>query len=239
VRITLQGADAYDIEPRQLPNLYHGMPLRMYGRYRTAGPAKVRVQAEINGAAFDQTIDVNLPSREEANAENRADVGLAEDRSLVERGDLSGSRARAVDEIIRLGEGYSIVTEYTSFIVLENDAEYQRWKIDRRNLLRLARDRKQQQSLHAELALVRERALADFGPKSIDADRLATAEPPVATTQPDPPSRPSGERNLDFRPTVIRAEEAAAGIRPGQRHNRAGDGRTRLRGPASTKDPRR
>jgi Ca-activated chloride channel homolog len=202
VRITLQGADAYDIEPRQLPNLYYGMPLRMYGRYRNAGPAKVRVQAEINGAAFDQTIDVNLSSREEANTEIERMWAWQKIDRLLKEADLSGSRARAVDEIVRLGEGYSIVTEYTSFIVLENDAEYRRWKIDRRNLLRLARDRKQQQTLQAELGLVRERALADLGPNSIDANRLATAEPPVATTRPDPPSRPSGERNLDFRPTV-------------------------------------
>ena len=37
VQITLEGVDAYDVEPRQLPNLYHGMPLRMYGRYRNGG----------------------------------------------------------------------------------------------------------------------------------------------------------------------------------------------------------
>ncbi len=174
----------------------------MYGRYRNAGPAKVRVQAEINGAAFDQTIDVNLSSREEANTEIERMWAWQKIDRLLKEADLSGSRARAVDEIVRLGEGYSIVTEYTSFIVLENDAEYRRWKIDRRNLLRLARDRKQQQTLQAELGLVRERALADLGPNSMDANRLATAEPPVATTQPDPPSRPSGVRNLDFRPTV-------------------------------------
>jgi Ca-activated chloride channel family protein len=202
VRITLQGADVYDVEPRQLPNLYHGMPLRMYGRYRTAGPAKVRVQAEINGAAFDQTIDVNLSAREEGNAEIERMWAWQKIDRLLKEADLSGSRAKAADEIVRLGEGYSIVTEYTSFIVLENDAEYQRWKIDRRNLLRLARDRQQQRTLQAELALVRERAMADLGPTTLDTHLLATAEPPAATAQPDSPPSPPGKSNLDFRPTV-------------------------------------
>ena len=63
--------------------------------------------------------------------------------------DRSGSRSAVIDEIIRLGETYSIVTEYTSFIVLENDAEYARWKIDRKNLLRTTRDRKQQRLVQA------------------------------------------------------------------------------------------
>ncbi len=202
VRITLQGADAYDVEPRQLPNMYHGMPLRMYGRYRTAGPAKVRVQAEINGAAFDQTIDVNLSAREEGNPEIERMWAWQKIDRLLKEADLSGSRAKAVDEIVRLGEGYSIVTEYTSFIVLENDAEYQRWKIDRRNLLRLHAtvdsNRRCRRNWHSSVS----GRLADRGPTSIDANRLATAEPPVATTQPDPISSPSGQRNLDFRPAV-------------------------------------
>ena len=36
------------------------------------------------------------------------------------------------DEIVRLGEAYSIASEYTSFLVLPNDAEYQRWKLERK-----------------------------------------------------------------------------------------------------------
>ncbi len=54
-------------------------------------------------------------------------------------------RARATPatmaEIVRLGEAFSIVTEHTSFLVLENDGEYQRWKIERKNALRIDRDR--------------------------------------------------------------------------------------------------
>ena len=68
-----------------------------------------------------------------------------------------------VDEIVRLGEGFSIVTEYTSFLVLENDAEYRRWKIERRNALRLERDRAHQERVRDKLATLRQRA-ADIGP---------------------------------------------------------------------------
>ncbi|HEX5718915.1 MAG TPA: VIT and VWA domain-containing protein, partial [Thermoanaerobaculia bacterium] len=34
LEIRMEGADAYDLEPQRLPNLYHGMPVRLYGRYR-------------------------------------------------------------------------------------------------------------------------------------------------------------------------------------------------------------
>jgi hypothetical protein len=71
-----------------------------------------------------------------------------------------------VDEIVRLGETFSIVTEYTSFLVLENDAEYQRWKIDRRNRDRISRDRAAQSARETELATLRRKAVADIGPQA-------------------------------------------------------------------------
>jgi Ca-activated chloride channel family protein len=211
VKISLAGADVYDVEPRQLPNLYHGMPLRMYGRYRMAGPATVRVQAEINGAALDQTVEVTLPAVDESNPEIERMWAWQKIDRLLKEADQAGSRSGAIDEIVRLGEGYSIVTEYTSFIVLENDAEYQRWKIGRKNVLRLTRDRKQQQNLQAQLTRARERALADVGPNAVDASRQAASQSPITTalptaspqeTQPVTIPIPSPGRNLNLRPSA-------------------------------------
>jgi hypothetical protein len=93
---------------------------------------------------------------------------------------------------------------------LENDAEYKRWQIDRRNLLRVGRDRQQQQLVRNELQRLREQALADLGPtqsKSGTDLQLATNTPqrdvsalpttPVSNSLPQPSSR-----DLEFRPTV-------------------------------------
>lgn len=216
VQINLVGADVYDVEPRQLPNLYHGMPLRVYGRYRTAGPAQVRVKAEVNGAALDQTVDIALPAADEQNPEIERMWAWKKIDRLLKEADQAGSRTGAIDEIVRLGEGYSIVTEYTSFIVLENDAEYQRWKIQRRNTVRLARDRKQQQALQAELTRIRDKALADLGPNPVEVNRQTPAQTPVTTALPNvvPQATPQGAqpassparnapgRNLEFRPSL-------------------------------------
>ena len=62
------------------------------------------------------------------------------------------------DEIVRLCEDYSIVSEYASFIVLENDAEYQRWKIERKNVARMGRDRAALDARREALRLRREQA---------------------------------------------------------------------------------
>ena len=51
LKIALEGAEAYDIEPEMLPNLFHGQPVRLYGRYKKSGPAKVQIKAEVLGSS--------------------------------------------------------------------------------------------------------------------------------------------------------------------------------------------
>ena len=84
---------------------------------------------------------------------------------------------------MRLGEGYSIVTEYTSFLVLENDAEYQRWKIERRNAARLERDRQSQAARATTLTALRQKAVSDLGPQLVSAD-----------AKPQPQQAPASQR---------------------------------------------
>jgi Ca-activated chloride channel family protein len=164
VKIDLDGAEVYDIEPKQLPNLYHGSPIRMYGRYKRAGNAKVHVRATINDKPLDQAIAVELPGKDGGNPEIERMWAWHRVQRLLKEADANGSRMGASDEIVRLGEGYSIATEYTSFIVLENDAEYQRWQIKRRNALRVERDRNNQVVLQEQLERMREAAANKLGP---------------------------------------------------------------------------
>src|SRR5690606_38006376 len=105
-----------------------------------------------------------------------------------------------IDEIVRLGEGYSIVTEYTSFLVLENDAEFKRWNIQRRNALRIDRDRAARASLREEIEQLRRKSVADLGPgaplasASNDAAASSDASPVLAQR---PVQQPAG-RSVDL-----------------------------------------
>jgi hypothetical protein len=106
-------------------------------------------------------------------------------QSLLKDADRNDARSQVADEIVRLGEGYSIVTEYTSFIVLENDAEYKRWKIDRRNAVRTTRDRRAHQELAARLEAMRDQATLALGPQAAGAAKSVADSVPTNTAQPD------------------------------------------------------
>lgn len=66
MRLSIAGS-VYDVEPETLPNLYHGSPVRVYGRYRTAGDVAVTLRSVIQGQAFEQTVKVPLPETEAGN----------------------------------------------------------------------------------------------------------------------------------------------------------------------------
>jgi Ca-activated chloride channel family protein len=46
------GLKVYDVEPRALPNLYHGTPIRVYGRYAGGSEAQVALRASVQGVEF-------------------------------------------------------------------------------------------------------------------------------------------------------------------------------------------
>ncbi len=201
VRITIDGVRAHDVEPRELPNLYHGTPIRLYGRYRKSGTAKISVTAEINGREISSTSELEFPARDDSNPEiERMWAWHVVDRLLEDR-DPAGATSAIVDEVVQLGELYSIATEYTSFLVLENDAEYRRWQIERRNLRRLTRDRASREKLAANLETIRGKFATELGPQGTE---LVEAQPaavpatrtsqPVGSPTPAPPASPRKAR---------------------------------------------
>ena len=90
-------------------------------------------------------------------------MGLAESAEVAGKNRHNGSK-NAIDELIQLGETYSIASEYTSFLVLENNQEYKRWKIEQRNAKRMKRDRRAQNQRKKMLETIRNQVMVNLGP---------------------------------------------------------------------------
>src|SRR5438128_2690355 len=121
VELKFDGVEVYDLEPKTLSNLYHGMPVRLYGRYRKGGAAKVSLRAHLGGSELRQSATINFPTDATEIPEIERMWAFHKMQRLLKDADRSGSRDAVIDEVVRLGEAYSIVSEYTSFLVLEND----------------------------------------------------------------------------------------------------------------------
>jgi len=218
VKIRISGVEVYDLEPETLPSLYFGMPVRLYGRYRGRGDADVRLSATVNGRETEQTATLVFPSTDDSNPEIERMWAWHRLQSLQEEQEMNGTQG-TVDEIVRLGEAFSIASEYTSFIVLENDAEYKRWKIERRNALRIQRDREAQQRTRRALEELRKKAINELGPlnenQEKDAQHVAHAPvgqapgAPARTSRPQPVDQ-SGGRSFDM-PNLGRRSSGGGG----------------------------
>lgn len=201
VRLSYAGGGVEAVEPDAIPNLYHGSPARIYGRYRKPGKMDVTVDAEIMGKPYQQTVTMQLPEQDETNPEIERMWAWRRVERLFEEERAAGS-PKHQSEIVKLCEGYSIASQYASFLVLENDAEFQRWKIERRNVKRTGRDlvahagvRQRLEQLRDQAAAEQARAVPDSAKETV-ADNSVSPADPISSSAPAPatnssPSRPS------------------------------------------------
>jgi Ca-activated chloride channel homolog len=184
LQLKFDGIEVTDLEPATVPNLYYGTPVRVYGRYRGSGMGQVTLRGSVKGVEMTETTQLEFPKTDLANPEINRLWASRRINSLLKGADRRGDRGPVIPEIVRLGEDYSVATEYTSFLVLENDAEYQRWKINRKNLTRIGRDRQVLAKRREQLDTIRNKALADIGPQAAQKGptQLADASQTVTRT---------------------------------------------------------
>lgn len=219
VNISFEGVEIYDVLPKTLPDLFYGSPLRMVGRYKKSGQIAIAVNAEVMGQPMVQNVKAQLPASEEANPEIERMWAFSQVQQHMDNLRRNGPSESTEGEIVRLCEGYSIVSEYASFIVLENDSEYKRWSIQQRNATRVQRDNIARKELQTQLERMREESLSAIGPKEtklvttqvsrpdapIASDSIRTSSQPQIT-----PSAPSSPTDLNFIPANSSSNPASS-----------------------------
>jgi Ca-activated chloride channel family protein len=164
VSIKIDGVEAYDIYPKKLPDLYHGFPIRIYGRYKGSGICQVKFSADYLNHQFSKDLALNFPKLDEKNTEIERMWAFKKLDSLVNEIPDGSQDHKNIREIVRLGEGYSIVSEYTSFLVLENNQEFKKWNIERKNVLRISRDKKSMEATREKMDQIRKEMTSNLGP---------------------------------------------------------------------------
>ncbi|WP_153559031.1 VIT and vWA domain-containing protein [Roseimaritima sediminicola] len=190
VRVQFAGGSVTEVEPTELGNLYYGTPLRLFGRYAKSGSAEVIITGRVQGADWRQTVQMELPDKDKSNSEIERMWASQRIAALLDKERAGDSSQQA--EIVRLSEAYSIVSPYASMLVLENDGEYQRWKIEQRNAVRIRRDRSARTALQEQLAQLRQQTQQSFAVDS--SEKLVNATQPTAAQPSGVPadgSRPS------------------------------------------------
>ena len=115
----------------------------MFGKYTRPGPVTIAMKAKISGEEKKWTTSTTLPESDIDNPEIERLWALASIHELTDEIDDLGATRDREEAIINLGTEYSLVTDYTSMVVV-SETEYEGLKIDRRNRDRIARERRAQ-----------------------------------------------------------------------------------------------
>jgi Ca-activated chloride channel homolog len=120
VALVIDGLAPTKLVPAQLPDLFAGDRIELFGRYAGEGAHAIRLSGVVKGVRREYVYEATFP-RESAGelaflgalwAERRVGV-------LLDAIRLNGVNPELVAEVERLGREYRIVTPYTSHLVLE------------------------------------------------------------------------------------------------------------------------
>lgn len=112
------------LHPQELPDLFKGDQLTVFGRYEGQGHVAIRLTGEVGGEKRDFVYEETFAKANTGNvfiprlwATRRVGYLLDEIR-------LRGEDKELKDEILRLSKEHGIMTPYTSYLVLQDDKAY-------------------------------------------------------------------------------------------------------------------
>ncbi|MFC1805787.1 VIT domain-containing protein [Planctomycetota bacterium] len=124
VKLEVAGLKVTEMYPKTLGDLFRGTQLMVLGRFEGDGHKAVKLTGTVNGKARELVFETNFAATKENSFLPRlwATRKVAYLLDAIRKG---GKKKELVDEVIRLGKRYGIMTPYTSFLVVEDSARPQ------------------------------------------------------------------------------------------------------------------
>lgn len=122
IKVSINGVKTTEVYPKELPDLFKGSTLTILGRYRDGGKATVTIEGKVNGKTEKFDYEINF---EDNNTKNDFVPDLWAARSvgyLLDQIRLHGESKELTDEIVRLAKKHGIITPYTSYLIIEDEA---------------------------------------------------------------------------------------------------------------------
>ncbi len=116
VKVRFEGLDVYDVEPRQLPDLLAQRPLIVFGKWKGEAKGTLIVDGNSANGPLKNSLPITAASTDTAALRHlwaRHRIAALSDQEALEGG------SAAKDAITDLGLKYSLLTQYTSFLAVD------------------------------------------------------------------------------------------------------------------------
>ena len=108
--------------PGTMPDLFNGDMLVVFGRYSGSGASAARITGTFNGKKQEFVADVSFPASDGGNSFISRLWATRRVGWLLDEIRLHGESAELKDEVIHLARDFGIVTPYTAYLILEDEA---------------------------------------------------------------------------------------------------------------------
>ncbi|MBK1622440.1 VIT and vWA domain-containing protein [Afifella marina] len=126
-----------DLRRKGIRTLYRGEQMVLFGHYRGAGEAQLKLSGEISGKPVSYEARFTFPETANLNPELERLWAFAEIERELRKLDLLGSDADVKQSVIDTSKEYGILSPFTSMLVVR-DERFEELAIDRTNRDRLA-----------------------------------------------------------------------------------------------------
>ncbi len=112
-----------EVYPEQVPDLFGAKPVILTGRYTASAKGTVRLRGKVAGRSVSREIRVEFPANQPRHevlgtlwARTKIDVLMAQDYQGIQQGSPKPEVRKAITQ---LGLDYRLMTQYTSFVAVE------------------------------------------------------------------------------------------------------------------------
>ncbi|HYG80619.1 MAG TPA: VIT domain-containing protein [Pyrinomonadaceae bacterium] len=123
INVDWAGLPVADIYPKRIPDLFSAKPVILSGRYTKGARGVMRLRGKMSGREFVREIPVELPEAEARHdvlatlwARTRVSDLMAQDYAGLQR---NNAHADVKETITQLGLEYRLMTQFTSFVAVE------------------------------------------------------------------------------------------------------------------------
>jgi Ca-activated chloride channel family protein len=123
ISVDWNGLPVADVYPQQIPDLFSAKPVLLTGRFTRSGVGVLRLKGKMSGRDFVREIPVEFPEAQAQHdvlatlwARTRVDDLMGQDYNGLQQGNM---RDDLKQTITQLGLEYRLMTQFTSFVAVE------------------------------------------------------------------------------------------------------------------------
>ncbi len=119
------GVNLNEVYPPQLPDLFHGTQLVLFGRYTGHGHAAIKITGNVGKETKEFVYEMNFHEKTPGTEDKTFVEDLWARRKvgyLLDQVRVNGEKKELIDEIVTLSKRYGITTPYTSYLLVPDAA---------------------------------------------------------------------------------------------------------------------